>query len=86
MQIQICMADHKHKQNRKPMDVNVLSNSCPVSLIDKTINFQSHSRGFDSAEAGEIFYCLFMRYEDLCVLVCYIQVYNIIWPVVGIHL
>ena len=30
--------------------MNVLSNSCPVSLMNKTENFQSQGDGFDSLQ------------------------------------
>ena len=68
--------------------MNVLSYSYPVSVMNKTVNVQSQGRRYNSQQKLANLYCLFMRYEDVRVSVCYIQVYTckIIRPRIGIHL
>ena len=39
--------------------MNVLSNSCPVSLMDKTVNFQSQGGSFDSQQKLANFFIVF---------------------------
>ena len=60
----------------KLIDINVFSNNHPVSLMDKTVNFQSKGRGFDPQQKlAFFFWCFFMRYDEVCVSICYIQIY-----------
>ena len=44
----------------KPTDMNVLSNSCPVSLMDKTVIFKSQGGGFDSQKKLGKFFTVFL--------------------------
>ena len=64
-------------------------NAFSVSLMDETVRriISSHRVvGSTLSRSWPFIYRLFVRYEDVCVSVCYIQVYNIIRPVIGIHL
>ena len=71
----------------KLIDINVFGISFPVSLMAKTVKFQSQVRGFDSQQKLAKFFIVFvLRYDEVCVSICYIQVNIIIRPVIDIQL
>ena len=54
----------------KLIDMNVLSNSYPVSLIDKKVNFQSQVRGFHPQQKLAKYFIVF-----LCDMKTYVSQY-----------
>ena len=71
----------------KLIDINVFSNNQPVSLMGKTVNFQSKGRGFDPQQKLAFFLVFFF----LCDMTKYVSQYAtfryiLIRPVIDVNL